>query len=267
MKKPRRSISKRLRFEVFKRDSFKCQYCGASAPDVLLHVDHINPIANGGEQTEITNLITACEGCNLGKSDKQLSDTAVASKRKAQLDEMQDRREQLEMISEWQRGMIDLDEESVNHCIKLLDTLLVPFHQQMNEVARPDLKKWIKKFGLTLVMESIRDAFTVYVRKDKNGEFDEAAWRIFWDKIGGFCVVKKREKDNPDELELYRIRGYGRKCFNYFVDWEAMQLLRSAKNCGVATDSLWVAVKSARSFTGFTNQLESLIAVARGEHV
>lgn len=30
----RKAISKRVRFEVFKRDSFKCQYCGKCAPDV-----------------------------------------------------------------------------------------------------------------------------------------------------------------------------------------------------------------------------------------
>ena len=40
----RKAISKKLRFEVFKRDSFTCQYCGKSAPDVILHVDHILPV-------------------------------------------------------------------------------------------------------------------------------------------------------------------------------------------------------------------------------
>lgn len=37
----RQSISKKLRFEVLKRDSFTCQYCGASAPTIILHIDHI----------------------------------------------------------------------------------------------------------------------------------------------------------------------------------------------------------------------------------
>ena len=41
----RQVISKKLRFEIFKRDSFRCQYCGASAPEVLLHLDHLKPIA------------------------------------------------------------------------------------------------------------------------------------------------------------------------------------------------------------------------------
>ena len=44
----RKSITKSVRFEVFKRDGFKCQYCGASAPDVILEVDHIVPVAEGG---------------------------------------------------------------------------------------------------------------------------------------------------------------------------------------------------------------------------
>lgn len=34
----RKAISKRTRFEVFKRDNFTCQYCGKSAPNVLLDV-------------------------------------------------------------------------------------------------------------------------------------------------------------------------------------------------------------------------------------
>lgn len=44
----RKPISKTLRFEVFKRDSFKCQYCGAEAPNVLLHIDHIKSADSKG---------------------------------------------------------------------------------------------------------------------------------------------------------------------------------------------------------------------------
>lgn len=43
----RKTISKKTRFEVFKRDSFTCQYCGRTAPDVILEIDHINPVNNG----------------------------------------------------------------------------------------------------------------------------------------------------------------------------------------------------------------------------
>lgn len=45
----REPLSKGIRFEVFKRDNFTCQYCGAKAPDVILEVDHINPVKLGGK--------------------------------------------------------------------------------------------------------------------------------------------------------------------------------------------------------------------------
>ena len=60
-------ISKRLRFEVFKRDGFACQYCGATPPSVLLECDHIHPVSLGGS-TDADNLVTACMACNRGKS-------------------------------------------------------------------------------------------------------------------------------------------------------------------------------------------------------
>lgn len=68
----RKSLSKRVRFEVFKRDAFTCQYCGAHPPAVILHVDHIEAVANGGPN-DMDNLVTACEACNLGKGARSLS--------------------------------------------------------------------------------------------------------------------------------------------------------------------------------------------------
>lgn len=65
------SISKKIRFEIFKRDGFKCAYCGKSPPAVVLEVDHIEPKAKGGKD-DINNYITACFDCNRGKRDIQL---------------------------------------------------------------------------------------------------------------------------------------------------------------------------------------------------
>lgn len=61
------AVSRRLRFEVLRRDNYTCRYCGASAPDVKLTVDHVNPSSLGGEDRP-ENLVTACDSCNGGKS-------------------------------------------------------------------------------------------------------------------------------------------------------------------------------------------------------
>lgn len=61
------AVSKRLRYEVLRRDGHTCKYCGQSAPDVKLTVDHVMPSALGGSD-DPSNLVAACVDCNSGKS-------------------------------------------------------------------------------------------------------------------------------------------------------------------------------------------------------
>ncbi|MFH1646586.1 MAG: HNH endonuclease [Chloroflexota bacterium] len=73
-------ISKKLRFDVFNRDNFTCQYCGRKTPDVILELEHIIPSSKGGTD-ELDNLITSCFECNRGKGvsllDTILKDRAI----------------------------------------------------------------------------------------------------------------------------------------------------------------------------------------------
>lgn len=63
------NINQKIRLEVLKRDNFKCVYCGKSAFETKLHIDHIIPISKNGNN-KIENLQTLCEVCNLSKSNK-----------------------------------------------------------------------------------------------------------------------------------------------------------------------------------------------------
>lgn len=67
-RKARKALSRKARFEVFKRDGFVCQYCGSHPPDVVLEVDHVIPVSDGGDD-EMDNLVTSCFNCNRGKGD------------------------------------------------------------------------------------------------------------------------------------------------------------------------------------------------------
>jgi len=57
-----------LRFSIMARDGFRCRYCGRSPQQdgVKLVVDHIIPKDKGGTD-DPSNLITACQDCNIGK--------------------------------------------------------------------------------------------------------------------------------------------------------------------------------------------------------
>jgi predicted restriction endonuclease len=64
----------KTRFHIFKRDNFRCQYCGRSSDDVQLEVDHIIPVSKGGSN-DVDNLITSCRECNRGKSNHEVIQT------------------------------------------------------------------------------------------------------------------------------------------------------------------------------------------------
>lgn len=78
------AIGKSLRFKVFKRDSFSCQYCGATPPSVVLEVDHIHPVSKGGGNS-LDNLITSCFDCNRGKSSGLLTSIPQSVADKAEI--------------------------------------------------------------------------------------------------------------------------------------------------------------------------------------
>lgn len=65
----RKSIKPSLRFEILKRDDYRCQMCGVTAKDgATLEIDHITPVSKGGTN-DANNLQVLCRECNAGKSD------------------------------------------------------------------------------------------------------------------------------------------------------------------------------------------------------
>jgi hypothetical protein len=72
--------SAEVRIRVYKRDRFRCTYCGVAGTDAELEVDHIVPVAGGGSH-HISNLTTACRACNQKKGSRTVeqftSDKAV----------------------------------------------------------------------------------------------------------------------------------------------------------------------------------------------
>jgi 5-methylcytosine-specific restriction endonuclease McrA len=54
------------RERIFRRDGFRCVYCGAAAPDEQLTLDHVEPRVKGGDRSD-GNLVTCCRLCNEAK--------------------------------------------------------------------------------------------------------------------------------------------------------------------------------------------------------
>ncbi|MFF0092771.1 HNH endonuclease [Streptomyces canus] len=72
------AVSQRKRFEVLRRDGFRCRYCGAGAATAALEVDHVTPVALGGTD-DLGNLVTSCGPCNDGKASTVPDETVKAA--------------------------------------------------------------------------------------------------------------------------------------------------------------------------------------------
>lgn len=181
----RKGLPKSIRFEVFKRDGFKCQYCGRSSPDVILECDHIVPIAAGGGN-DILNLVTACRDCNRGKGKRELSDISIISAQKKQLEDLNEIREQTEMMIKWKEELLTVLETQAN-CIESISHKLTGFY--FTDYSKRRIMKLIKRFGFDEVYEAADIAFSKYYKEDK-----ESTWDFAFDKIGGICYNRKMQQ-------------------------------------------------------------------------
>lgn len=171
-------LTKKTRFEVFKRDSFTCQYCGAKAPDVVLEVDHIIPVKEGGTN-DILNLITSCKACNSGKSCRKLSDDSVIVKRQKQAAELQEREEMITMMAEWQHQLLSEQDKQID----MLEELFKSYYPDLSftEFGRRDIRKQIKQFGFRHVHNCLEIALNQYDNP-----------RESLNKLGGICYNRRK---------------------------------------------------------------------------
>lgn len=149
-------LGNKIRFEVFRRDSFKCQYCGKSAPDIILNVDHINPVSKGGTN-DIFNLITSCYECNQGKKARKLSEETEISKQKKQLDLLNERRNQLDMLLKWKTGLIEYKEDQAQKIANYLIKKLGSKDQIISESGLLKINLYLKKLTASKLIEIVDD--------------------------------------------------------------------------------------------------------------
>lgn len=178
----RKSLSKKTRFEVFKRDGFKCQYCGAHPPSVLLHVDHIKPVAEGG-RNDHDNLVTACEPCNLGKGARSLSVVPESLADKAK--NIAEREEQLRGYQQILESKRDRIEEELWRVAEVVDP--GSSESGMNRDWTTSIRRFNEKLGVHAVLEAADIARAKYPYGGKRTflYFCGICWNLVREQGGG----------------------------------------------------------------------------------
>lgn len=170
----RKPLSKTTRFEVFKRDCFTCQYCGAQPPDSVLEVDHITAVANGGDN-QITNLLTACDRCNRGKGARRLE--VVPRRPDADLLYMETQQEIAE-LKRFQKARVSLEKMRAGAVSSLQDAWCSVSGLDWCPTDK-DLTQMLVKFSVEGVLQAVENtAAKVACKRVSKYDFVRYMWGI-----------------------------------------------------------------------------------------
>ena len=248
----RKPISKAVRHEILKRDSFTCQYCGKSAPDVVLEIEHIIPVSKGGDN-ETLNLITACFDCNRGKGNKLLSDDTMIKKQKKQLKELNERKEQLKLLIEWKKELLTIENQSVEYAVEYWNTRISGTKACLTEIGKNTVKKMIMEFGLNSVLEAMDKAMISYISENMTPQ--EAG--LAFSKISGICFNKKNKSHYSNVRYLIAVM---RNRYSYYQEDQAIRCLTKALDKGHEFEDLKKIIIDCQTWENFLADLSRKIS-------
>jgi hypothetical protein len=188
----RKGLSKKIRFEIFKRDEFACQYCGRTPPSIILEVDHIVAVANGGTD-DLINLITACFDCNRGKGAGDLK--KVLPSTKTQLESEKERHAQVEEYNKFLLMRRKFNDEQITELGHYWFNQIYP--KQRDEYVfgtkrELSIKRFLKSLTFAEILDSIDIAFS---RVPNKSDYDDKTWRYFC----GICWNMIKSQSVSDE--------------------------------------------------------------------
>ena len=213
------ALSKKIRFEVFKRDGFTCQYCGKKPPDVILHVDHIHPISKGGTN-DLINLVTSCADCNLGKGARELSDNRIAELQESAIEdaikktaEIKEKKEQLEQYFEWQKAEKDFELFQIS---KLENRWCELTDSGFTAVGRSKAAKLIIQYGFNETYTALEQSCERHLRESEKKDmlFTHESLEKAFSNIVITIRYNRKYKDKPYLGNIHYIKGILRNRFD-----------------------------------------------------
>ena len=172
-------IGKKVRFTIFKRDCFTCQYCGNTPPRVVLEIDHIIPVVEGGNNKP-ANLITACFDCNRGKGPTLLTSVPDSIERMAEL--MREKQDQIKSYTKLLRS-IEKQHIAIIERVEEVFNLYFPnrcFTETFSDSIKVNFTPYLLEDQLIFAMSAACNK-----RRDSSSSAIKYFCGICWNKIRG----------------------------------------------------------------------------------
>jgi hypothetical protein len=177
-------ITPKVRFAIFARDNFTCQYCGRMTPEVILEIDHILPRSEGGSD-DPTNLVTSCFECNRGKGATILETLAPDTDLHEQAILVAEREMQVKEYNEARRKQREREDAEIDELLSFWQSLW------QTTVANYPSIATLRKYLRVLAFEDIREAMEI------------AADRKWYDKeaVGYLYGILKNKAAQQNEVD------------------------------------------------------------------
>lgn len=173
----RKPITKKLRFSVFKRDDFCCAYCGRKPPSVVLEVDHITPVCEGGSD-DIFNLVTSCFDCNRGKGGEPLTSVPETVERRAEI--LAEKEEQIKALNRLLKSKRKREDKEIDHIEQI-------FSDSFDLVFSEKFRSSVRLFLQSLSVDQVELAMFKACSKKPYSHEDALSYfcGICWNQIRG----------------------------------------------------------------------------------
>ncbi len=173
------AVSKKIRFEIFKRDGFKCVYCGNSPPGVILEIDHIEPKADGGKD-DINNYVTSCFDCNRGKGRIKLDCIPVPVQ--DNLEALQEREKQ---IHEYRKFIKAIEKRELKDFEEVEKIMLRENEVFTDNFRNVSLRRFLRSLPLNEVVEAAQLSLSRIPQDNQIEKRIKYFCGICWRKIKG----------------------------------------------------------------------------------
>lgn len=246
---------KRIKYEVFEKDAFKCQSCGNGAPNVTLQLIRIQDTQQKDEWLDTAFLSTSCKLCEKKKSgvdDNSLNNNYFS------VDELEERLQQLRMLINWRKGMLNIRKQQLNNLITHWEDKIPDF--ETNNDQKKYLAAYISKYSSDEIRAAMDMAVDKFIKFSDDGTLDRSSILTAFRKIPEICQTKTEIVSAHESDGLQRIHNQLEEGINGFFDSNrALQWLNYARSWEVPIDDLFKMASAVKSWTEFSVDIDKMV--------
>lgn len=179
-------------------------------------------------------------------------------KSRNQLEELSERREQLEMMMLWHEGLQDIKNQLIENISNYWESLAKGW--SINDNGLKKIKKLSREYSYEEITTAMDIAADQYLKFNNEGDCTSESWNIAFNKISGICRTRRLTKDKPEMKELFYIRGILKnKIRGYFDSPLALSLLKNAYDNGTSLEDLRRIALESKYWDDFEESLNNML--------